>query len=438
LERLEARDCPAFTINYTSSLLVIRGHPTLPFVNPGDGLQLKVLAAGQVQVLEVGGATTLNYGSYAPPQSIQVLLDFTDRDVTVDLGGKRLPSNLTINLGKGDLNLLTPNFTTIQNGNLGGFLTIQGGSGGELINLGRSAGLGALPVKIDGDTNLSLSPNHSILGDTLFVNAGSELRGRLTGVEVDNIDVGELTGPVARVDKDVVLSVSQSRNVGRLDIFGEIDGNATFVGSPVIDPFFADSVIVEDSNPVPGLVRGNLTAVLGSGQGFLDIHPLATVDGSLTLTGALGNDTVNLDGSVLGSASLNVRSGDNTVDFTGTVLGSMTIRADNGNNDLTTFTGAVGGSLYIQMGNGSDSFVFNGSVQGPTLNYQGGNGGNSVVINGSNAFALVVQTGTGADTVQITNNDGAGSATIDLGLGGNNVFLPPPVITFPLILRNFP
>ena len=46
LEPLEARECPAFNIYYYSSVLLIRGHPTLPFVNPGDGLQLQLLAIG--------------------------------------------------------------------------------------------------------------------------------------------------------------------------------------------------------------------------------------------------------------------------------------------------------------------------------------------------------------------------------------------------------
>src|SRR5205809_1035886 len=103
LERLEARECPAFNIYYDSSLLLIRGHPTLPFVNPGDGLQLRVLPGGNLQVREVGGATTINYGSYRPPQNVQISLDYnTDHDLTIDLGGGRLPSNVLVNLGLGN------------------------------------------------------------------------------------------------------------------------------------------------------------------------------------------------------------------------------------------------------------------------------------------------------------------------------------------------
>src|SRR5258708_5389435 len=100
VEELEARECPAFSISYTSSLMVIHGHPTAPYVNPGDGLQLTRLASGLVQVREVGGAQVFNYGSYHQPQTIQINLDYTNADVTFDLGGGRVASNLLISLGK--------------------------------------------------------------------------------------------------------------------------------------------------------------------------------------------------------------------------------------------------------------------------------------------------------------------------------------------------
>src|SRR5436305_383812 len=94
LERLEARDCPAFNIYYYSPVLLIRGHPTAPFLVPGGW--------------EVRGNTTL-----APSPNRKV----------------------------------SPGFS-----------------------LGRS-------------------------GDTVFINDGSLLRGSLTAVFVDNVDVGQ-PGPV--------------------------------------------------------------------------------------------------------------------------------------------------------------------------------------------------------------------------------------------------
>src|SRR4051794_31947137 len=97
LERLEERDCPAFNIYYYSPVLLIRGHPTAPFLQPGDGLQLTLTAGGLLHVHEVsGGATVFDYGTYAPPQNVDLQLDYTNADVTFDLGGGRLPSNVLV------------------------------------------------------------------------------------------------------------------------------------------------------------------------------------------------------------------------------------------------------------------------------------------------------------------------------------------------------
>jgi hypothetical protein len=455
LERLEERDCPAFNIYYTSASLVIRGQPTRPFVNPGDGLQLRLVAGGAVQVREVSGVTTVNYGSYRPAGSIQVYLNNNiDHDFTFDLGGGRIAGNFLLSLGHGNTDVLSfpPHPDTISNGAIGGNVTILGGSGGELIALGTSEGFTGtsnLPLEVDGNTFLALSKNPTALGlgDILNINAGSELRGQLTASEVDNIDIGEFPAPLntgaAFVRGDVFMSVARSGNVGRLDIFGEVDGNVVFQGSPAFDPVFTDSVIVEAN----GVVRGNVTAALGDGDGVFNI--LGTVQRNVTLSGAQGNDFVNLQGTVGGSAQLNLRSGNGTVQFTGTVGGNLGISALNGDNDLTLFNGAIGGGLTVNLGNGTNTAVI-ANAPGGQLNWTSGNATSSVTLGsadttGSESWNATIQFGNNDDTFTLAGTPPGTTQTLS-GLvdgGGRltaNTFVQMPnwVLTPLFILRNFP
>jgi hypothetical protein len=455
LERLEARDCPAFNIYYSSAALLIRGHPTLPFVNPGDGLQLQNQANGTVLVREVGGGTTINYGSYRPPQNIQIVLDFnTDHDLTFDLAGGRVPSNLLINLGKGNTDVLSfpPHPVNIINGNLGGNLTILNGSGGEMINLGQSegaSGTGALPLRVDGDTTLALAPNQTPLGgDFLFVNAGSELRGSLSTIEVDNVNIGETPVPLvntgfAAVRKNVSVIAPRSQNVDKLDIFGEVDGNVSFQGTPAVNPFFSDSVFVEQA----ALVLGSLTASLGNGNGSFGLF--GTVQGSVYFTGALGNDFVVVNGTVLGSMQVDLRTGDNVVQFPGTVGGNLSISAANGANDLTGISGTIGGNLRFNLGNGDNTAVI-ANAPGGVLTWTSGNGNDSLTLGsgltaGSESWNVNVQFGNGDDVFTLAGTppgttqfltgkvDGGGRVTGNTFVQGPNWVLSP---TF--VLSNFP
>jgi hypothetical protein len=447
LEQLEARDCPAFNISYTSSLLLIRGHPTLPFVNPGDGLQLN-LVGGLVRVTEVGGATTITYGSYRPPQTIQVSLDYnTDHDLTVNMNGGRLPSNLLLNLGKGNTDVLSPHFDNIINGTLGGNLTILGGVGGEFINLGDF--LGTQPVVIQGDTQAVLGNQPTpIGGDFLNVNPGSQLFGRLTGNGVDNITIGLPGVGPGVVHKDVSLNVAVSKNVGKLFILdGEVDGNVSFQGSPVIEPFFSDSVVIGDAPTSTAVVLGSVTAALGNGTGVFEIEAGSSVNGSVFLTGALGDDDVALDGAVLGSVQMNLRSGNNTVEFgpSGLVLGDLSISADNGNNDLTNFNGTVDGNLTFHLGNGDDSLTI-ANAPGGRLSWTSGNGNDSVTLappTANQVWNVNIQFGTGDDTLTLA---GAGMGELLTGRvdgGGRiiaNVFNQGAnwTLVSPFTLSNFP
>jgi hypothetical protein len=450
LERLEARDCPAFNVYYTSTTLLVKGHPTLPFVNPGDGLQLQLQPTGTVQVREVGGGTTINYGSYKPPQNIQIVLDYdTDHDLTFNLGGGRVPSNLLINLGAGQTDVLAIHPVNLINGELGGNLTVLNGSGGELINLGQSENFGAQPLRVDGDTSFVLAANQTLLGgDYLFVNAGSELRGQLSTNEVDNVNIGESPLPgvnsgVAYVRKNLFDSGPVSKNVSKLDVFGEVDGSVSFQGTPAIDPFFSDAVTVESG----ALVVGNLSAALGNGNGSFGLF--GTVEGNVTFTGALGNDFVNLLGTVFGSVQMDLRSGNNTVVFPGTVFGNLSIAAGNGDNDLTNINGTVGGGLTFNLGNGNNAAVV-ANAPGGVLTWLSGNGNDSLTLGsgltaGSETWSINALFGSGDDVFTLAGTppgttqflsgkvDGGGRITGNTFNQGANWVLVP---TF--VLVNFP
>ncbi len=418
----------------------------MPFVNPGDGLNL-TLVGGLVRVTEVSGATTINYGSYRPPTTILInLYSNTDHDLTVNLGGGRLTSNLLVNLGYGNTDVLTPHFDSILNGTLGGNLTILGGSGGEFINLGDFAG--TEPVVIQGNTTAVLGNQPTpIGGDFLNVNPFSQILGSLTCTGVDNVTLGLPGIGPGVVRKNLSMNEALSKNVGRLFIEdGEVDGNVSFQGSPVVNPFFADSVAIGDTTGT-GLVLGNLTAVLGNGSGSFRIFPGSTVEGNVSLTGALGNDFVTLEGTVFGSVQMNLRSGDNTVVFSpvSLVQGNLSISAWNGNNDLTNFQGTVGGNLSFNFGNGNDTVTVV-NAPGGKLNWISGNGDDSLTFDpttDNQVWNVCVRFGNGDDTFTLAGSgmgeiltgrvDGGGRNFGNVFNQGANWTLLP---TF--ILTNFP
>ncbi len=403
LEALETRDCPAFDIYYTNSALLIVGQPSHPYVQAGDGLQLHLLANGSIQVHEVSnGLTVTNYGTYAAPANIHVeLRQNTDHDFTFDLGGNTFAGNVILDLGRGNMDVLTPNPfpphpDTFQNGTIGGDVTVRGGYGGELIDLGSSEGsLGtaALPLHLLGNANLSLSTHATpIGGDFLFLNAGSELDGNLTAIEVDNVQIGELpaganTGS-AVLRGNVEMSVANSGNVGKLSILGEVDGNVAFQGSPVFSQIFSDSVFVGSPvASVQAVVKGNLTASLGSGSGDFDIYANGTVDGNVNFLGAQANNFIGLAGQVQGSDAMTLHNGNNVFQFatTSAVGGDLSLSAGNGSNDLGggssggSFDGTVTGSVRVNLGNGTNTALISNAPSGQ-LNWMSGNGANALTL----------------------------------------------------------
>ncbi len=444
LERLEARDCPAFSIHYTSSALQITGHPTLPFAAPGDGLQLTLQANGLLRVQEVGnaGATVANLGSYKPVANLFVQLDYTNRDITLDLGGQRLVSNVYINLGKGDFatppgTLVGRTLVNIVSGTIGGNLLVVGGGGAEFVSLGGFGFVAGNPVTIQGNTTLVMRGNQTPAGQTLFafgnvldLNPGSEIRGHLITTGVENVNVGESGLAPAIVRKGVSMSNAKSAYVGILNIFGEVDGNVSFFGSPAFQAPIVDTVF-EDTT---GLVTGNLTATLGPGGGAFTLS--GEVDGSTWVSSLAGDDFVNLQGSIFGSAFVHLGNGTNTVTFNGTALiaGNLTITAGNGDNTLN-LAGTLDGNLCISLGNGDNTAVVF-TDPGGQLTWTSGNGTDSLTL-GPGFYNVFVTFGTGSDT--FTLDPGTTLTGTVVGQGGSYTFNDNGATLLPTLhLINFP
>lgn len=439
LEPLEPRDCPAFNIYFTGAALNVVGRPVFNSPAPGDGVFFEMQPGGNLRVRETAGVSTVNYGTYRVVGDLNVTLQNYNTSFNVALNGLRLPGNVTFNLGVGDTSTLSVNPISIYGGTVGGNVTVRGGSGLEVINLGRT-GAPADAVTVQGDVIVNASaatnPNDFAgVGDLVNVNVGSRLLRNLLTTQVDSINVGEFGGP-ATVNGMVTLNVRGSGNTGELSVFGRVGGQVAFVGSDAPDPFgIGDSVEVE-----PGAeVVGPLTAAFGAGQSEMFVFPGGQLDSNLTVAAGNDPDTVVILGTVLGSVNLTLFGGDNTVAFTGSVLGDFNVNAGNGNNDLSVFAGTVNGNLTITLGNGDNVFVFNGALGGPRLTFTSGSGDDSVEINGVNAFALYASLGAGADTVTITDDNGVGQARIDFGLDFDaDVWNPPAQINFPLVLLNYP
>ncbi|MFO0845542.1 MAG: hypothetical protein U0797_24685 [Gemmataceae bacterium] len=433
VESLEARDCPAFSIFYAGTALVVRGTPTIPFAAPGDGLNFNLLAGGSLLLIqEVGnaGATVRNLGAYRPVRNLITQLNFTNTDVNFNLNGNRLVSNVLLDLGKGDINPGSVNSVNFQNGTVGGNLTILRGAGIEILNLGRTDANpnGALPVTVQGSVTAVGRPRQDPtgIGDSLFLNAGSRVLGFLSTFDIDNIDVGEGSGPVSRVARSVTLNVARSRNVGRLNIYGEVDGNAYFQGTNALDPNFTDSVILHGDNPTPGLVLGNLVAGYGFGDARMILEGGTEVQGDVVFSapgaGSLGappapffNQLV-LAGAIDGSMRF-YGEGDSQIIFpaAGTVRGDFSVRAGNGNNDLSAFAGSVAGSLYVTLGNG-DNVMTVSQAPGGRFYWTSGNGTNVLTLGdvttpAGSLWDVQVLFGSGDDTLTL---DGAAPATQSL------------------------
>lgn len=452
LTPLESRVNPTFNIFYAGTTLNVVGFTDFENVMPGDGLNLTVVGTNSVRVEQVsGGLTQVNYGIYRVQNNLNVKLARYDTDINLDLNGGRIPGNVNFSLGLGDIDSATlQDFVNIIDGEIGGSLSIQGGSGLETINLGDLLSGGGLDVSgnVIVRGNLIANPNDTFgVGDLVNINDGTLLRRDLITNEVDSINVGDPVTLTGVVNGNVVLNVQQAQgNVGQMDVFSQVGGNITFVGNDNTD-FMGngDRLTLTEGSIVNGIIA---TAFRGGTTSELEIRSTSTVFGSISHSAFSGDDTVLINGEVFGSVSSYLGQGDNLFELgsgaaSAYVGGDITITALNGANvvDMTAVAvnSTIDGDVFISLGNGSNEIDINDfiAINGDLVQINVGSGADTVTLDGLRTFRFQVYLGAGLDELTIT--DGVGSATIDFGLDfDQDVWNPPPVITFPLNMLRVP
>jgi hypothetical protein len=150
---------------------------------------------------------------------------------------------------------------------------------------------------------------------------------------------------------------------------------------------------------------------------------------NLTLNGASGGNTVSVQGTAAGTAvtvnsgagndTITVGSPSNTLDG---ILGPLTINGQGGTNTLAiNDQGATTSKTYIltatTLARTGAALITYGTVQGLTLNC--GSGGNPITVsNTASGYATFLNSGAGNDTVNVLNT--TGPFVIDCGGGSNN------------------
>ncbi len=175
IEILEDRFCPSLTIKSLSSNLLISGTPvgTTGLTITGTG--------GKYQITD--GAT--NKGTFSADSIIMNLQHYSE-PITIDLKAQTLGGNLLISLGTGNLSSAGSNPITIDDGTVGGSVSVLGGSVNESLYLGNLAN--TLPLHVGGSV-LNTARNGS-MGGTLVLSDGSFVGGDLTVTGVPNVEIG--------------------------------------------------------------------------------------------------------------------------------------------------------------------------------------------------------------------------------------------------------
>jgi len=334
---------------------------------------------------------------------------------------------------------------------------INTGAGGAMVNLGNFDG-------VTDTVNLGGAFNH-VTTDTVTGMVGSTLT--VQGGTGENIVTLKNTGPAANnnvmlggfhntinIPKDPTNILSTGAGYGKVTAGTMGDGNSG--STSVVDGGQNNTVIGGDQNFTISGGQGSDGINIGNGTNVITeagLHDVITVGtGHNTITDLGGNATISFTGSMTGNSgtgahiteSVTLGGGNNSVteqtppstsdrDFTISVNGSSgsnTFNLGNGTNVLSD----QGANDSITMGtpndpsSGGDTVDANGDHDGISL----GNGNNSVTANGSHD---VIGLGNGNNTVQANGNAdnitagngnnsitaGGNGDTIGLGTGNNTV-----------------
>jgi len=298
---------------------------------------------------------------------------------------------------------------------LGGVLSVIGGKGNDIVNLGDAAGPqlvvgGAATFDLgDGDDLLDMDASVVFGGAVTFKGgAGADdviLRstGSHTFLKGLSLDMG--AGEDA-----VVVQSTQFDVLGALAIKGA--GLATKDQTVTLTPTTGN---VEGATTVgfaAGLLKLNAGVAMGGVLRF---------NGGLTITGGADVDTVNLNGAVTVGGALNVDLKNGTNSFGLGLLssmhaGSFTLKGGTGVDQVTLNNGStlvLGGALTLTLGDGTNILNANASssVTAASVAFTGGKDFDNIKFAGS---SLTV----------------TGNMTLTLGAGGSVPNLQPTVSGF--------
>jgi hypothetical protein len=450
VEPLESRFCPVASISLEAGTLFIRGAVT---PNSPTGLRVTETANNLVTITDNGHFL----GTYRTSNIYMQLTSHIGSPIVVDLGGHSLTGNLYINLGIGDTTDNPVSGVFIDNGTIGGTVTIVGGSGDETVQPGSNSFVAGVGPTSDGPL--------SIGGDLIFDPKMSNIAGLFntldTGTPYDN---DSITAPVVTIGGNLIsaggmaigissnttiggnLSVTPSAangsGFGALQDEGTIDGSLSYTGNPNSP---GDVILLQQENGGTAFVGQNVTINTGSGANGVQLAAGTQVGGNVSITEVNGDvalqGTINQNATVQGTNSLNFA-------FNGEIDGALNVTAGNGGSSQTTsnffsatgFTGTVFGNANFTLGNGpngtwtiGDGTAGDGAIGG-TLNWHSGNSETQLALTSPNYYNLNVHFGNDNDTFTLAGAtisglvDGGGREP-----GGANIFN----MTSGTILPNF-
>ncbi len=441
LELLEGRYCPSLTIQTFSGNLLISGTPT-----GASGLNVTGMA-GKYQVMD--GTHIL--GTYSA-SNITLNLQSYSEPITVDLGTQTLGGNLLLNVGLGNVSG-SPKPILIEDGAVGGSITLTGGTGNEQLQLGALGG-GADTLHVGGSVQFVGHNGFGGNSNILDLFDGSSVGGSISATLVTTVEIGVIG--TATVGNGLTVNDSGAATEMTVELNGTstVGGNVSITGTSqfvLLGDFFAVQ---------PGVtIRGNVTANLGDNVN--DWVLSGTFDGTVNLSGGGGVEpgflplnTVELDSSATFNGNVNVTTGSGSTELIfqpgSTVNGNLSLNLGNGNNDLGggafggMFSGSVFGNVSIHLGNGSDSTMITNAPSG-LLTYSSGNGADSLTLSPATAgqvWNVNATFGNNDDTFTLAGPNG-GFLTGSVDGGGRingNVFSQDPSWTLlpPFQLSNFP
>ncbi|MFQ3592744.1 MAG: hypothetical protein SNJ82_06075 [Gemmataceae bacterium] len=438
VERLEARDCPALTVSLLPTALLISGTPN------GD-LTIVGQASGKFRI--TNGAAIV--GDFDLNRNLQLNLRSVPGELEINLAGKTIGGNVVINLGTGSTKAGTSIdiFSTGGIGTIAGNVTILGGNSKEFFGLGgqtdSNGTLTPLPVQFAGNVTVSAKTGASGNGDLLQVGAGTKIQGSLTTSQVDQVSIGEQNGALTTVGGNVAITTTGATPGTLVTLYGafgkSVTVNAAASTTSGFNSFTTNGVAAGVDTTIAGNLSvsfgtaalGNLFEILRAASG-----ETANVNGNVTFTSinrALTplTDIFDIQGVIDGNLTLDMGSGDNDVTFgkAGYVGGNLTIRAQGGGINQLTLDGVVGsgsslsGNVFITLGNGVNTVDVNSDAIQGKLTYRGGNGTNNLTLNPPTATTFNVDFlfGTGVNTLDLSSAFTTLTGVVR-GSGGVNTF----------------